>query len=324
MRREISEQLLHTADGNRLRTEVFDQSLPQYEMNPAYARWQQGKIADLLDRLEKSPIVKEAEKNWDNPAFGVHEKIKFAQELHNIHAETFGFKPKKVEPYIKEPEPVLNADGTVNDRDVSITHAYVSDAEDRMAINIYRGNNTHTSIHSDFASFVETVVHEGEHVFQGQLADRVEIIRDAERVVLEDLGVESSKALTPEGKEIYNSERERRIKSVAPDDPGNWNPELSGDGALAGHAEYMRHNKRYSYMAAEAPGAGYAGYLSNPMEQESRDIGAIVGLYFDQPAKDRSNFIADQRYGSHLNDLAETERLEKREAATRKQDNFTP
>lgn len=321
-RAKISSYLIDNDGGNRVRTEVFEQTFSEGSTNPAYARWQQAKAADFMDRLDKSAIIKNAEKNWDSPAFSISQKLALAQEIHNIQADVFGFKPATVKPFTEEPSPLLVRTGEPTNKKIT-KDGYFDSSENVLALNLYKDKEYSAAMHSSFLDFVDTVVHEGEHTFQNQLVDRLAIVRDVEQKVLMDLGVESAAELAPEGHEVYKAEWQRRIKIEAPDDPGNWNQELSGDGALAAHAEYMEHSSQY-YMQDTDPGAGYKGYLSNPMEQKARDLGSIICGYFRIPPEERSNYIASERYDSHLNDVTEDKRLQKRAAATSKPDALAP
>ncbi len=319
----VSKSLMADDEGIHARTEIFNDSYSMFEMNPAYTRWQQNKSADLLESIQKNPTIKEAEKNWNNPAFGIREKIKFAQELHNTHAETFGFKAVNVEPFIEEPESMLDHEGNPTDTTI-LTNGYLLGDENKLALNIYRSKDRSATIHADFASFVDLVIHEGEHAFQDQLGERAKIVRGAENSTLQDLGVDSTKSLSPEGLEIYKSELDRRIKMEAPDDPGNWNKELSGDGALAAHAEYMHHNYKESYISSNGNAVSYEGYQSNPIEKEARHLGVMISGYFDRPESDRSNYIAAQRYGAHQSDMMESDRLLERATVARQRDALAP
>lgn len=323
-RAKISSYLINNEGGNRVRTEVFEQTFSESSTNPAYARWQQTKAADFMDRLDKSAIIKNAEKNWDSPAFSISQKLALAQEIHNIQADVYGFKPATVKPFTEEPSPLLARTGEPTIKKIT-KDGYFDSSENVLALNTYKDKNKEHSaaMHSSFIDFVDTVAHEGEHTFQNQLVKHLIIARDAEKKVLADLGVESAEKLTPEGHEVYKAEWQRRIEIEAPDDPGSWNHELLGDGALAAHAEYMEHSSQY-YMQDTDPGAGYKGYLSNPMEQKARDLGSIISGYFSIPPKERSNYIASERYDSYLNDVTEDKRLESRAAATRKQDAMMP
>lgn len=324
MRASISIALPTDGPGNTMRQNVFNDTAGSEFNDTAFAAWQARKVREFTERLSQAPAVLHAEKNWNKPEFGVRERLEVTQLVHNIQADVFGFKPSTVIPFMKAPEPTLKADGSVNKDELTSVDAYADHEKGEIAMNIYKDKQTSSGIHGKFSDFMDTVAHEGDHVFQMQIAVRASAIRGVEAGLLQDLGVGTHLDLSAEGSEVFHDEMKRRLVQAAPDDPGKWNDLLYGDGALASHARYMNHNYSEIYLQEVDHGAGHEGYLSNPMEQESRKIGLIVSGYYDTKPEARSNYIAGLRYDTHVQEEVNGERLTARETAMRKPDMCVP
>ena len=310
-RTSMSASLENSEAGNRLRQEIFNTTYGTSINDPAYSRWQNTKTAELLDRVSRDPAIINAEKKWDKK--DIREKLALTQHIHNIQAQVFGFAPTEVIPFMEGPKADSKATASTGVQSEVIRHAYYSDPENRIAMNIYRDADTSTSIHGKFSEFMDTVVHEGEHTFQFRLAAQAEQVKAIERSVLSMLDAPiSHHSLSPEGQDLFHSEMQRRIKAEIPADPGKWNQELYGDSALASHADYIIHNIREMYMSDDMPGVGHEGYESNPIEQESRKVGVMVAGYFDKEPDQRSNYIAALRSDAYKDGQAEIMRQQDR------------
>ncbi|MFN3827912.1 MAG: hypothetical protein ACK4NR_09855 [Micavibrio sp.] len=311
--------------GTRVKTNIYETTTGLGGDDPAFASWQSRKNAELLERLRKDPLIAEAEQKWGNVEYGVIEKLKLAERIHEIHADVYGFEKAEILPYVGQPETVGDTAHPNSTKTEVITGAYYDHTDNRMNINLYKDKKGGASapIHGDFADFASLVVHEGTHTFQAQLSDRYNTVNLIESIVLLDMGAPNSHLdLSDEGRKIYESEMQRHIAESMEDPENPWNKELYGDGALKDHAAYMHSNYFQHYMSSDQH--GFSAYQSNPVEQYSRHTEDEVHGYFSTAPSGRDLYLHSIKEWATNYGESEEKRLAERDQALKKPEACLP
>lgn len=317
LREEFANRTSNTQSGYQMKSDIYSSASGYGLDDPAYGAWQSQKVSLFIEKLSKDPVVTAAEKKWNDPSFGILDKLRLADRVHTLHAEAYGFQKADILPYVEKPFKDKASSDEESHQTPLTTNAYYDDSWNAININLYKDKDIQSTIHKDFTSFVGLIAHEGEHTFQSQLSHRFLHVNKIETDLLDTLGAAHSHLeLSEEGTKVYHAEMSRRLQEEIPADPGGWNQQLYGDGVLKNHASYMHHNYYEQYMSANQ--AGFENYLSNPIEQYAHQTDDQVTGYFDSKSDARPNYLENLKSQEQENTAFEGKRLTERQEALAK------
>ena len=129
-----------------------------------FEKYNQEKMDELVERLNKDPLVAEAKAKWSTAS--EHQKLAALQRIANLQAEVYGFPKTTIELYEKAPEEKV-IDGK---RLTSISNGYYKHSDGKLFLN----RNNKASFALSFEKAVNVTTHENAHRYQNHLADKLD------------------------------------------------------------------------------------------------------------------------------------------------------
>ncbi len=216
------------------------------------------KYRELLNTLNNDPLIRNAEKNWKD--YSETDRLEVGRRVGEIQSSIFGYKPYQVE---------------FTDEDVS-GHA---DAKDKF---VRFGKQKTMDESTTFSEFMDTAIHENDHVFQHSISDKISLIMEEEKKWLSQNKKEQN--MSPEEFQSFNAHMQNWVdKNIDGGLSNKMNAELLYGGSLRSSA-IMIHASEDFYID---PDEDLDAYFNNPSEKHSWHFSGIAKEYFEAPEEER-------------------------------------
>lgn len=262
---EILHGLGSTPEANDLRGQIYSAASLS---GTDYTHWRNLKMADFLERIETDPMLKAVHENWDS--LNNAERYTAAKILTKHFHEVFG---------TTEPDLVGAAKFAKGDE---LEGIYYTES-DILAYNQNKfgkgGIFNDQPPALEYSGFVKIMAHENYHRLQDDLVERLNVIEEIEKNVLEELGAEHIADLDLAARQVYDSLVSARMNldlhlPGGAQDPVNDGLRWHGNGqfgTLRGPALMYRENwEEGAYLNADRSNPGEdIDYHNNPVESDA-------------------------------------------------------
>lgn len=232
--------------------------------DPAYDQLVTNRYADFLEKVAQDPDIKRYQSSWsENGTLLSEEKQAFMEKIHELHAESFGYK--------KVPIHRLSERGEDEQGRMKSSDGYFSFGRNDITYDDMDKDSNYKA--PTPGGVVNTITHESQHAWHQHLSVRVEEFRLLEGQLQEEMGVKGQGGVSAEQ---YREYQERLPDYLKENISGGWNDAIDNHlmkgGALRRAAEIFEMAQDHYIDVDDNSHA----YRQNTWEVEAFAVGDVI------------------------------------------------
>ncbi len=251
------------------------------------------KYKQLFKEIEKDPLVKNAQKNWDN--YPVSAKMDVAKRIGEIQSSIFGYKAYDLE-----------LSNQLQNANADTGKPYLDEHGKSISGQIRFNTNYVSSKKTSFSAFINTAVHENDHAFQYTAIKKFNDIFKAENEWLNknkkdggDMSPAEIKSFQKHSKDWAENHLDGGLKNP-------MNTALLYGGKLRSFANIMLASEPLNWETGTLDKKHHNThglfYRTTPMERHAFQVGDWAGNYFGLPYQ-KASVLGEMNLFQNLSDM---------------------